>query len=302
MVRVKKRNGNLVPFEISKIENAIQKAFLSCNYKMEDSVIKEIASHVSIWDEIDVEDIQDQVEELLMGWGFPTVAKEYILYRAKHNEVRFIRERIDYMNKYSYSTENAATSSETDTNANVSIKNVANLEGEVYKTTNRMIQRQRMKDKLNEMFPELSNQYEKDLNNHIIYVHDEASSPTLKFYCCAITLYPLMNEGVGNIDGITPSPPNDIQSFSGQVTNLVFLISSQCKGAVALGDYFIALNYYVVKEFGKLWYDKKDVVITNGFTEPHTIAYYIRKGMKQFIYGINQPAGNRSYQSPSKLR
>lgn len=112
-----------------------------------------------------------------------------------------------------------------------------------------------MKRKLKEMFPEVSSQYEKDLNDHIIYVHDEASCPVLKPYCMAVTLYPLMIEGVGKIDGVTPSAPNDIQSFSGQVTNLVFLLSSQCKGAVALGDYFIALNYYVIKEFGSNWYN-----------------------------------------------
>lgn len=66
----------------------------------------------------------------------------------------------------------------------------------------------------------------------------------------AATLYPMMLEGTGNIDGVTPCAPNDIQSFSGQVTNLVFLLSSQVKGAVALGDYFVALNYYVIAEFG----------------------------------------------------
>lgn len=104
-----------------------------------------------------------------------------------------------------------------------------------------------MKDKLNKLYPELAKQYEEDLNHHIIYTHDEASTPVLKPYCMAATLYPLMLEGVGNMDGVTPTPPNDIQSFSGQVTNLVFLLSSQVKGAVALGDYFVTLNYYIIK-------------------------------------------------------
>ena len=203
------------------------------------------------------------------------------------------------MNKYSNSADNASSSSETDANANVSMKNVANLEGEVYKTTNRIIQRQRMKDKLYELFPEVAKKYEEDLENHIIYTHDEASTPVLKPYCMAVTLYPLMLDGVGNIDGITPTPPNDISSFSGQVTNLAFLLSSQCKGAVAFGDYFIALNYYVVKEFGNIWYEKLDCQSTS---EHHiisrTIKDTIEKGMKQFIWGVNQPAGNRSYNSP----
>lgn len=299
MIRVRKRDGSLVPFDISRIENAMQKAFLSCGISECDEVVKDIANEVATWDEIGVEDIQDQVEELLMDWDYPEVAKAYILYRAKHSETRFIRERIDYMNKYSLSNDNAATSSETDANANVTMKNVANLEGEVYKTTNRIIQRQRMKDKLSEMFPEVAKQYEKDLDHHIIYTHDEATTPVLKQYCMAVSLYPLMTEGVGNIDGITPTAPNDLQSFSGQVTNLVFLLSSQCKGAVALGEYFIALNYYIIQEFGEDWYGRLDEVITTSqCREERTIRHSIYKAFKQFIYGVNQPAGNRSYQSP----
>lgn len=301
MILIKKRNGDLKPFDISKIEGALSKAFESCKWPKEKyvDVIKDIAKEVKIWDGISVEDIQDQVEELLMDYDFPQVAKEYILYRAKHNEARFIKERINYMNKYSNSLDNAASSSETDANSNVSSKNVANLEGEVYKVTNRAIQRQRMKDELNKLFPEVSKQYEKDLADHIIYVHDEASSPVLKYYCCAVTLYPLMLEGSGNMDMITPSAPNDIQSFSGQITNLAFLLSSQCKGAVAFGDYFIALNYYVVKEFGAKWYDKLDAIVSTDYCiNRRTILDTIKKGMKQFIYGVNQPAGNRSYNSP----
>lgn len=203
------------------------------------------------------------------------------------------------MNEYSQSNENAATSSETDANANVTMKNVANLEGEVYKTTNRVIQRQRMKDRLNEMYPEVAKKYEEDLNSHVIYTHDEATTPVLKQYCMAVSLYPLMMEGVGNIDGITPTPPNDLQSFSGQVTNLIFLLSSQCKGAVAVGEYFIALNYYIVQEFGPNWYEKLDVVTTTDHcSKQRTVRDAIYKAFKQFIYGVNQPAGNRSYQSP----
>lgn len=234
-----------------------------------------------------------------MQFGYYDIAKTFILYREQRKSTRFVKERIDYMNQYSQSTDNAASSSETDGNANVTMKNVANLEGEVYKTTNRIIQRQRMKDELNILFPEVAKQYETDLDNHIIYTHDEASTPVLKQYCMAVSLYPLLTEGVGNIDGVTPSEPNDLQSFSGQITNLIFLLSSQCKGAVAVGEYFIALNYYVVKEFGDKWYEKLDCEASS----PHclikrTVRDNILKAFKQFVWGVNQPAGNRSYQSP----
>lgn len=297
-----KRDGSQEEFNRAKIKNAIIGALQSVN-KLDDEKIKTVATDlsesISVRDGFTVEEIQNRVELALMQNGYYDEAKAYILYRHKHSEARFIKERIDYMNEYSHTDDNAATASETDANANVTMKNVANLEGEVYKTTNRVIQRQRMKDKLNQMYPEVSKQYEADLNHHIIYTHDEASTPVLKQYCMAVSLYPLMTDGVGNIDGVTPGPPNDLQSFSGQITNLTFLLSSQCKGAVAFGEYFIVLNYYIISEFGQKWYDHLDEVATTDIClQERTVRDHILKAFKQFIWGINQPAGNRSYQSP----
>jgi ribonucleoside-triphosphate reductase len=300
--KVRKRDGRIVDFDFNKIIEAVKKAFESQGENYHEELAKTIYGNFELFDDekiISIETIQDEVENILMDCGYNKVAKAYILYRERHNESRFIKERIDYMDRYSMSGDNAATSSETDSNANVTMKNVANLEGEVYKTTNRIIQRQRMKDELNKLFPEVAKQYEKDLNHHIIYCHDEASTPVLKQYCMAVSLYPLMSEGVGNIDGVTPSAPNDLQSFSGQITNLIFLLSSQCKGAVAISEYFIALNYYVVKEFGEKWYDYLYSPTTTEFCGIHrTVKDNILKAFKQFVWGINQPAGNRSYQSP----
>lgn len=299
---MQKRTGQIVDFDLEKIGNAIKKAFDSKQVEYDPAIVKSVDKLISLTYTnvpVSVETIQDYVERVLMQFGYYDIAKTFILYREQRKSTRFVKERIDYMNQYSQSTDNAASSSETDGNANVTMKNVANLEGEVYKTTNRIIQRQRMKDELNILFPEVAKQYETDLDNHIIYTHDEASTPVLKQYCMAVSLYPLLTEGVGNIDGVTPSEPNDLQSFSGQITNLIFLLSSQCKGAVAVGEYFIALNYYVVKEFGDKWYEKLDCEASS----PHclikrTVRDNILKAFKQFVWGVNQPAGNRSYQSP----
>ena len=301
-MKVQKRTGQIVDFDLEKIGNAIKKAFDSKQVEYDPAIVKSVDKLISLTYTnvpVSVETIQDYVERALMQFGYYDIAKTFILYREQRKSTRFVKERIDYMNQYSQSTDNAASSSETDGNANVTMKNVANLEGEVYKTTNRIIQRQRMKDELNILFPKVAKQYETDLDNHIIYTHDEASTPVLKQYCMAVSLYPLLTEGVGNIDGVTPSEPNDLQSFSGQITNLIFLLSSQCKGAVAVGEYFIALNYYVVKEFGDKWYEKLDCEASS----PHclikrTVRDNILKAFKQFVWGVNQPAGNRSYQSP----
>ena len=309
-MEIYKRNGQKVLFDKTKIVHSVMAAYKSVGEDFniaEDTALNEHFSLKNLNDwcvkELgilipSVEDIQDRVEKYLMKTN-PKVAKAYILYREQRKQTRFIKERINYMEEYSQSHDNAATSSETDANANVTMKNVANLEGEVYKVTNRLIQRARMKSKLNELYPELAKQYEADLNHHIIYTHDEASTPTLKQYCMAVSLYPLMTEGVGNIDGVTPGPPNDLQSFSGQITNLTFLLSSQCKGAVAFSEYFIALNYYVIAEFGTHWYEKLDIITTTSYCkQQRTIKDNILKAFKQFVWGINQPAGNRSYQSP----
>ena len=297
-----KRNGEKEDFDVTKIEDAVKGAFKSVGKEVPEYLIKMIDSLFSQLDgdAIGVEEIQDKIENILMNDKHFDAAKAFILYRESHKQARFIKERLNYMGKYSESHDNAATSSETDANANVTMKNVANLEGEVYKTTNRIIQRQRMKTKLKELYgPTIAKQYAEDLDHHIIYTHDEASTPVLKQYCMAVGLYPLMTEGVGNIDGVTPGPPNDLQSFSGQITNLAFLLSSQCKGAVAFGEYFIALNYYVIKEFGYNWYEQLNCRASSEHClQPRSIKDSIIKAFKQFVWGINQPAGNRSYQSP----
>lgn len=297
-----KRDGSQEELNLRKIYSAIEKAFDACCPDENKEVITSMVTDMHLWDGITIEEIQNIVIETLRDYDFDRVADRYQAYKDAQSRYREIVAKIDYQDKYVSSKENAATSSETDGNANVVSKNVATLESEDRKRENREIQRYRMKRQLKQMGPEykpLASQYTKDLEGHEIYTHDEASTSVLKQYCMAATTYPIMTEGVGNIDGVTPSEPNDLQSFSGQVTNLVFLLSSQCKGAVALGDFFISLNYYIIAEFGPNWYDKLDCTATTEHCIIHrTIRDIIYKAFKQFVWGVNQPAGNRSYQSP----
>lgn len=299
MYRVTKREGNLESFDISRIENAIRKAFMSCETEVSEDVITNIAKAVNIWDTISIEDIQDQIIELLGDYDYPDVAAAYRSYKDKQSRARMLWRKIQYMDEYIDSNENAATMSNTDGNANTSAKNVATLEPEVFKDDFRTIQRYRMKRKLKQMYPEVAYEYERDIEGHEIYVHDEASTPTLKQYCMAVSLYPLMLEGCGILDKTTPSEPNDLQSFSGQLVNSIFTLSAQCKGAVAVGSYFIALNYYIIAEYGEKWYEHLDDVVTaSTCKKSRTMRNMIEKAFKQFVCGINQPAGNRGYQSP----
>lgn len=297
-----KRDGSFEELDLRKIYSAIEKAFDACCPRENKDIINSMIQDMHLWDKITIEEIQDIVIETLRDYDFDRVADKYQAYKDAQSKYREMLAKIDYQDKYVSSTDNAATASETDGNANVVSKNVATLESEDRKRENREIQRYRVKRQLKRMGPgyrELASQYAKDLEGHEIYTHDEASTSVLKQYCMAASLYPLMLEGVGNIDGVTPGAPNDLQSFSGQVTNLAFLLSSQCKGAVAFGSYFVALNYYIIAEFGNNWYNKLDCATTTDHCLiKRTVRDNIYKAFKQFVWGVNQPAGNRSYQSP----
>ena len=288
-IKVIKRDGREVDFDAEKIYRAVKKAFESVNQNIPSRVFKAIEGMIStIKQDTTVEAIQDSVERVLMSNGYLDVAKEYIIYRYKHKETRLLKDRIDYMMGYVNSGNNAAESSEEDSNSNVTLKNVANLNGEVYKNYNRRIQRMLMKNKLDELYPNenLGEQYIKDLEHHIIYTHDESSFPIPTNYCEAVSLYPLLLDGTSTMDGLRTTPPKNLNSFCGQLVNLTFLLAAQCKGAVAFGEFFNFFDYFCVKEFGE------------NYTENESNVKRIKQSFQHIVYSWNQPAGNRSYQSP----
>ena len=298
---VEKRDGSKQKFEEQKVIRALQKAFKTekkeCPEHLTTVILTGMGVHFRDRDTVSVEEIQDFVENTLMDYPeYRDIAKAYILYREKHKELRFIKSRVDYMDRYVESTDNAASSSETDANANVAIKNVANLDGEVYKTLNRSIQRYRMKKELEKLFPEVADQYEKDLEHHIIYTHDEASSPSVKNYCEAVTLYPMVSGTSRVMDGLGTTVPHGLGSFCGQLVNNTFLLAAQCKGAVAFGEFFNFFDYFCVKDFGEDYHKRSDEIFS--LRPKKTILDTIHQAYQQIVYGWNQPAGNRSYQSP----
>lgn len=296
-----KRDNTREEFNIDKVLKAVNSSFKAVNRELPihlKVLLYEVFSNIT-GDTIGVEEIQDSVENILMMEDQFEAAKAFILYREKHKEAREIRDRLDYMEKYSKSTENAAASSETDANANISMKNVVTLESEVPKVKNRIIQRARMKDKLNELFPEVAKDYEKDLEHHTIYTHDESSSAVPKNYCEAVSLYPLITNGIKDMDGVTPKVANHLSSFCGQFNNLVFLLSAQCKGAVAFGEFFNYFDYFCVKDYGDTYPDKEGLYADSEFVENRkTIGQKIEAAFQTIVYYINQPAQNRGWQSP----
>jgi ribonucleoside-diphosphate reductase alpha chain len=94
--KIKKRTGDIVSFDRTKIGTAMKKAFFAQGVNVSDSdlsdmsdlVVADVEGKVREEDVPSVELIQDAVERTLMEKGHFTVAKAYILYRHEHAKVR----------------------------------------------------------------------------------------------------------------------------------------------------------------------------------------------------------------------
>lgn len=114
-MQVRKRNGNLVDFEIEKIVVAIEKAMNETEEGIDEKVSQEIADNIAEKfkddDELHIEKIQDNVEIELMKVR-PDVAKKYIIYRQEREKLRkegwdmTDLQRDIYEKKYRFDSEN----------------------------------------------------------------------------------------------------------------------------------------------------------------------------------------------------
>jgi ribonucleoside-triphosphate reductase len=92
--KVRKRNGAIIDFDVSKIESALKKAIEAVggtDFRDVASLAKKVSKEVEkkVGKEIpNIEMIQDTVEQILVKEGHDTVAKAYIIYRQKRAESR----------------------------------------------------------------------------------------------------------------------------------------------------------------------------------------------------------------------
>ena len=99
---IRKRNGTLVPFEPVKIRNAIEKANKAVGDELMDAgeLDRLTAKIVARFDGDvipSVEEVQDTVEETLIGADYAKTAKAYILYRAEHAKIRRPRDTYGHL-------------------------------------------------------------------------------------------------------------------------------------------------------------------------------------------------------------
>lgn len=200
---------------------------------------------------------------------------------------------VDYIREYS-EAKNAATGSEVDSNANVENKNVTTLTGEIYKKEAIGINRLRMYNKISELYgKEQAEKYIKQLNEHVIYKHDETNP--LYPYCVSITMYPFLFNGLNDLGGGSAAP-NNLDSFCGSFINLCFAIAAQFAGAVSTPEFLSYMDYFIRKEYGDDYY-KKSYEVVDLSKRKRTIDKIICDKFEQVIYSLNQPAAARSFQS-----
>ncbi|MGH7496192.1 MAG: ATP cone domain-containing protein [bacterium] len=92
---ITKRDGRVVPFDVSRIEKAIGRCFASFGRKPNTPVFELAQQVVNIiaakYSHPTVEEVQDIVEMVLQAAGEYEAAKRYILYRAEHAKIRQTR-------------------------------------------------------------------------------------------------------------------------------------------------------------------------------------------------------------------
>ena len=293
-----KRSGKKEKFDPIKIENAVKAAFNSVGYSVDDDVYDEIVNSVKVWDEMSIEDIQDQVIEVLRNYDYGDVADAYLIYRYKHAQARkLVEEKKKFIAKYKAASNTANAT--IDDNSNVASKNIGILNAEGHKEENILVNRGMVIDKLKELFPDFdSKQYIKDLEHHIIYKHDESTfMGAIAPYCCSISMYPFLNNGIKGLGGLSAKPKN-LDSFCGMFINLMFAVAGQFAGAVATPEFLMYFDYFAKKEWGDLYFEKPDIIITNEHDlRQMTIRKKIRQYFQQVVYSVNQPAAARGMQA-----
>ena len=297
-MKVLKRNGNKEEFDITKINKAVEKAFDSCGKVMPEYLKNMIKSVFSTFkeDTINIEEIQNKVEDILMNEKYFNIAKNYIIYREKHKQIREIANRkYDFIQKFAQS-DNVANAT-IDDNSNAGIKGIGVLNSEIHKEDNKNTNMYLWEYWVKKLYPDFNIKLMRKDFNTILYPHD-VSSQVMMPYCMAVSMYPFLINGLKDLGGKSAVPKN-IDSFCGIYINLIFALASEVKGAVATPEFLMYMDYFCRKEWGDNYYNNSDTVISSPLCKRQkTIKSQIEQYFQQVTYSINQIAGSRGMQSP----
>lgn len=250
MIQVEKRNGSLIDFDSTKIQNAISKANADVEYgetpEMSNIDIEymtcKVVEQISSIDEecqycINVEEIQDIVEATLAKM-FPRTAKKYILYREHHRLQRDAIENLMRLNKDLLFTDSEDMDLKRD-NANINTDAPMGIMLKLGTENSKMfLNNYVLPEKFREMHAK-----------HIQHLHD-ADFSLVTFNCLYSDLAPLLENGFNTGHGFI-RPPRSIRAAASLAC--VSLQSSQndCFGGQSLIGLDYVLAPYVDMSFKK---------------------------------------------------
>lgn len=263
MINVMKRDGEVAEFSLTKITEAIKKAFKATKKDFNNEILELLSLRVTAdfqgkmqEGKVTVEQIQDSVEHVLEQTGYTDVAKAYILYRKQREKIRNMNTTIlnykDVVNSYVKIEDWRVKENSTVTYSVGGL--ILSNSGAV--TANYW---------LSEIYDqEIANAH----RNADIHIHDLSM---LTGYCAGWSLKQLLMEGLGGITGkITSSPAKHLSVLCNQMVNFLGIMQNEWAGAQA----FSSFDTYLAP-----------------FVKVDNLSYpEVKKCIESFIYGVNTPS------------
>lgn len=263
MYQVRKRNGQIIEFNLSKISKAITAAFDAKKKPYTQDIIDLLALKVTsdFMDKVhdgvvSVEDIQDSVETVLIQAGYAEIAKAYILYRKNHENVRNVGETIlDYKSVVDNYLKIADWRVKENSTVTYSVGGLI-LSNSGAITANYW---------LSEIYDE---EIAEAHRTAAIHLHDLSM---LTGYCAGWSLKQLIQEGLGGVTGkITSAPAKHLATLCNQMVNFLGIMQNEWAGAQAFSSFDTYLAPFVKAD--NLSYDQ------------------VKKCIESFVYGVNTPS------------
>ncbi len=286
--KVRKRNGAIIDFDISRIEIAVKRAIEAVggtDFKDVSILAKKVSKEVErkVGKEIpDIEVIQNAVEQVLVKEGHDTVAKAYILYRQKRFESRaqesVVVEVGKTMDEYL---------DQSDRRVNANSNQWYSLGGLILNVSGKVIANYR----LSHIYPADIGSAHRAWDFHI---HD---LDMFSWYCAGRSLRQLLEEGFNGLSNrVQSAPPKNLQAAVNQMINFFWTLQNERAGAQAFSSFDTYLAPFIHKY--KMEQEKELDDMGMKFSSPAAkkevidkkLHKYVTQQMQNFIFGLNVPS------------
>jgi len=271
ITQIRKRSGEIVPFDKNKIVTAIYKAQEAVGKadsrraeELATEAVKKIAKKFHKHTIPAVEEIQDLVEATLIDSNEPSLAKAYIIYRDQRRQLRDINRETsgeklmeDYLGR-----------------ADWRLKENSNMSFSVQGLNNYIASAVSSQYWLNKLYPEKIRQAHV---NGDLHIHDLG---LLAPYCCGWDLKDLLMKGFcGVAEKVQSKPPKHFRTALGQVINFFYTMQGEAAGAQAFSNFdtylapfirYDKLSYREVKQCLQEFVFNVNVATRVGFQTPFT--------------------------------